>query len=107
MNEVKTKKFKDPYLKPLVLEAIKKVEEFAWFKNKGEQAIYYEGNFQEDVLNNFSQKESERIFTTMSRYLNDNRLLFLQKKVKVVVKETELTELQSPKNYYEYIVSKR
>jgi hypothetical protein len=43
----------------------------------------------------------------MSRYLNDNRLLFLQKKVKVVVKETELTELQSPKNYYEYIVSKR
>jgi len=41
MNEVKTKKFKDPYLKPLVLEAIKKVEEFAWFKNKGEQAIYY------------------------------------------------------------------
>jgi hypothetical protein len=107
MNEVKTKKFKDPYLKPLVLEAVKKVEEFAWFKNKGEQAIYYEGNFQEDVLNNFSQKESERIFTTMSRYLNDNRLLFLQKKVKVVVKETELTELQSPKNYYEYIVSKR
>jgi len=43
----------------------------------------------------------------MSRYLNDNRLLFLQKKVKVVVKETEFTELQSPRNYYEYIVSKR
>ena len=107
MIEVKTKKFKDEYLKPIILNAVKKVEEFAWFKNKGEKEVYYEGHFQEDVLNNFSQRESEKIFSTMSKYLNDNRLLFLQKKVKVVVKETELTELQSPKNYYEYIVSKR
>ena len=109
MTEVRTKKFKDPYLKPLVLEAVKKVEEFAWFRNKGEQAIYYEGNFQEDVLNNFSQKESERIFTTMSRYLNDNRLLFLQKKVKIkYLEKTDSGNLVDASQYhYEYIVSKR
>jgi len=107
MIEVKTKKFKDEYLKPIILNAVKKVEEFAWFKNKGEKEVYYEGHFQEDVLNNFSKRESDEIFNRMRRYLNDSRLLFLQKKVKVVVKETELTELQSPKNYYEYIVSKR
>jgi hypothetical protein len=109
MNEVKTKKFKDPYLKPLVLEAVKKVEEFAWFKNKGEKAIYYEGHFQEDVLNNFSVKESERIFNTMSKYLNDNRLLFLQKKVKVkYLEKTESGMLTDASQYhYEYIISKR
>jgi hypothetical protein len=107
MTEVRTKKFKDPYLKSLILDAVKRVEEFAWFNNKGEKTIYYEGNFQEDVLNNFSVSQSEKIFKTMERYLNDNRLLFLQKKVKVISKQIELTELQSPKNYYEYIVSKR
>ncbi len=108
MKEVNTKKFKDPYLKPLILEAVKKVEEFAWFRNKGDKTVYYEGNFQEDVLNNFSVKESEKIFKTMSRYLDDNRLLFLQKKVKSVdIKNNEITELESPKYFYEYIVSKR
>jgi len=108
MKEVNTKKFKDPYLKPLILEAVKKVEEFAWFRNRGDRTIYYEGNFQEDVLNNFSVKESEKIFKTMSRYLNDNRLLFLQKKVKSVdLNNDELSELESPKYFYEYIVSKR
>ena len=108
MKEVKTKKFKDPYLKPIILEAVKKVEEFAWFRNKGDRTIYYEGNFQEDVLNNFSVKESEKIFKTMSRYLNDNRLLFLQKKVKSVdLSNDDLSELESPKYFYEYIVSKR
>ena len=108
MKEANTKKFKDPYLKPLILEAVKKVEEFAWFRNKGDKTVYYEGNFQEDVLNNFSVKESEKIFKTMSRYLDDNRLLFLQKKVKSVdIKNNEITELESPKYFYEYIVSKR
>ena len=36
MNEVKIKKFKDPYLKPIILDAVKKIEEFAWFQKKGD-----------------------------------------------------------------------
>jgi hypothetical protein len=108
MNEVKTKYFRDPYLKPFILNAFKKIEEFAWFKNKGDRAIYYEGNFQEDVLNNFSKKESDEIFNRMRRYLNDDRLLFLQKKIKSIdITNHELDETQEPKYFYEYIVSKR
>ena len=109
MNEVKIKKFKDPYLKPIILDAVKKIEEFAWFQKKGDKSVYYEGHFQEDVLNNFSQRESEKIFSTMSRYLNDNRLLFLQKKVKIkYLEKTDSGMLVDASQYhYEYIISKR
>ena len=109
MKEMKVKKFKDPYLKPIILDAVKKIEEFAWFRKKGDQSIYYEGHFQEDVLNNFSKRESNEIFDKMRKYLNDNRLLFLQKKVKVKYKrilDTGLS-LDDSQYHYEYIVSKR
>jgi hypothetical protein len=109
MNEVNIKKFKDPYLKPIILDAVKKIEEFAWFRKKGDQSVYYEGHFQEDVLNNFSKRESDEIFDKMRRYLNDNRLLFLQKKVKVKYKKILDTGLSvdDSQYHYEYIVSKR
>jgi hypothetical protein len=109
MKEMKVKKFKDPYLKPIILDAVKKIEEFAWFRKKGDQSIYYEGHFQEDVLNNFSKRESNEIFDKMRKYLNDNRLLFLQKKVKVKYKRILDTGLSvdDSQYHYEYIVSKR
>jgi hypothetical protein len=109
MKEMKVKKFKDPYLKPIILDAVKKIEEFAWFRKKGDQSIYYEGHFQEDVLNNFSKRESNEIFDKMRKYLNDNRLLFLQKKVKVKYKKILDTGLSvdDSQYHYEYIVSKR
>ena len=78
MKEMKVKKFKDRYLKPIILDAVKKIEEFAWFRKKGDQSIYYDGHFQEDVLNIFSKRESIEIFVNMRKYLNDNRLLFLE-----------------------------
>lgn len=109
MKEMKVKKFKDSYLKPIILDAVKKIEEFAWFRKKGDQSIYYEGHFQEDVLNNFSKRESNEIFDKMRRYLNDSRLLFLQKKVKVKYKRILNTGLSvdDSQYHYEYIVSKR
>ena len=109
MKEMKVKKFKDPYLKPIILDAVKKIEEFAWFRKKGDQSIYYEGHFQEDVLNNFSKRESNEIFDKIRKYLNDNRLLFLQKKVKVKYKKILDTGLSvdDSQYHYEYIVSKR
>ena len=109
MNEVKIKKFKDPYLKPIILDAVKKIEEFAWFRKKGDKSVYYEGHFQEDVLNNFSKRESDEIFNKMRRYLNDSRLLFLQKKVKVKYKKQLENGLyvDDSQYHYEYIISKR
>ena len=102
-----TKKFKDSYIKPLILEAVNKVEDFTKNKRKGEQIVYYEGNFQEDVLNNFSNKESEEIFNTMKKHLNDYRLIFLQKKIKINDVNNQISELNEPKHYFSYIVSKR
>ena len=109
MNEVKTKRFKDEYLKPIILDAVKKIEEFAWFRVKGDRKVYYEGHFQEDVLNNFSKRESDEIFNRMRRYLDDDRLLFLQKKVKVRYKKQleNGKSIDDSQHHYEYIVSKR
>jgi hypothetical protein len=107
MTQVNEKKFKDVYLKQVVLESLRKVEDFAKNKKRGEQIVYYEGNFQEDVLNNFSPKESEEIFNKMKKYLNDVRYIFLQKKIKISDTSTDISELNEPKHFYEYIVSKR
>ena len=108
-EEKKIKKFKDEYLKPIILDAVKKIEEFVWFRKKGDQSVYYEGHFQEDVLNNFSKRESDEIFNRMRRYLNDSRLLFLQKKVKVKYKKQLENGLyvDDSQYHYEYIISKR
>lgn len=98
-----TERIKDPYLKPLILEAVEKLKKFSNEKdNKGKQMIYYEGNFQEDTLVNFPLSEAEEIFTKMKKYLNDWRLLFFQKKDELskkpwVVKQ----EVKSYSNNYE------
>jgi hypothetical protein len=107
MTQVMTKKFKDEYLKSSIKNSIKTIEDFTKNKRRGEQIVYYEGNFQEDVLNNFSNKESEEIFNTMKKYLNDYRLIFLQKKIKINDINSQMSELNEPKHYFSYIVSKR
>ena len=45
-KEKKQKKFKDPYLKPIILESLDKINEVLWLKKSGTKEIYYEGNFQ-------------------------------------------------------------
>lgn len=107
MTQVMTKKFKDEYLKSSIKNSIKTIEDFTKNRKRGEQIVYYEGNFQEDVLNNFSNKESEEIFNTMKKYLNDYRLIFLQKKIKINNINSQMSELNEPKHYFSYIVSKR
>jgi hypothetical protein len=107
MTQVTTKKFKDEYLKSSILNSIKTIEDFTKNRKRGDQIVYYEGNFQEDVLNNFSNEESEKIFNSMKRYLNDFRLIFLQKKIKMMNVDAHTNELDEPKHYFSYIVSKR
>lgn len=107
MTQVITKKFKDEYLKSSIKNSIKAIEDFTKNRRRGDQIVYYEGNFQEDVLNNFSNKESEEIFNNMKKYLNDYRLIFLQKKIKINDANVQVSELNEPKHYFSYIVSKR
>jgi len=112
MNKVKTKKqkkFKDPFLKPVIMNSLDKLNEVLWLKQPGTKEIYYEGNFQEDVLNNFSQKQSEKIFKKMKEYQSNTCLSFFQRKVKAV-KNPDLLEMdvnKEPTHYYEYIVCKQ
>jgi len=89
-----TKREKDNYLKSILNDTIKKIEELCYFGNNGQSITYYSGNFLKDVRENFNKKDSDNLFKRMSRYLNDNRLVFLQKKIK----NTE---------YFDYTVTKR
>jgi hypothetical protein len=101
------KKFKDEYLKKDILDALEKLKNFLKNSNKGMSITYYEGNFREDVLNNFSTTQSEEIFKDMSKYLNDWRLIFFQKKIRMKNTNENVPENIEPKHFFEYIVSKR
>ena len=71
---------------------------------------YYTGNWATDVLNNFTEKQSEKIFKTMSKYMDNNGLQFFQKKNKNIeigtwseYGENEPESISS----YDYIVIRR
>ena len=107
-QEKKQKKFKDPYLKPVIQKSLESIEDVINDNKPGEQTIYYSGNFQEDILNNFSQRQSEKIFKKMREFMDNDNLTFVQRKVHMKnVEELELDETKEPISYYEYIVSKR
>ena len=55
--------------------------------------VYYVGNFAEDVMNNFTEKQSEKLFKKIRTY-HDN-YIFVQRKLK--------NDLDG----YEYIVKKQ
>ena len=55
--------------------------------------VYYVGNFAEDVLNNFTEKQSDKLFKKVRGY-HDN-YIFVQRK------------LQKDLDGYEYIVAKK
>ena len=107
-KEKKQKKFKDAFLKPIVLKSFDILDQVVNTRKAGEKCVYYSGNFQEDVLNNFSQKQSNNIFKKMKEYQKNSDLTFVQKKVKVADKldNLELDESKEPKYYYDYIVTK-
>lgn len=107
-KEKKLKKFKDAFLKPIILESLDTLEQVVSTRKPGEKTIYYSGNFQEDVLNNFSQKQSKKIFKQMQHYQSMNDLTFVQKKVKVVdnFDNVEIDENKEPRYYYDYTVIK-
>jgi len=106
MNKASAK-FKDDYLKKYVFDALEKIKNFQKSGEKGKSIVYYEGNFREDVLNNFSTSQSEEIFKDMSKYLNDWRLLFFQKKIRITDTNQNVSEREEPKHFFEYTVSKR
>jgi len=70
----------DPYIKARVGEALLQLRELVKPSNRsGTSKVYYLGNFRKDVLDNFTEKQSNKIFAAMEK-LHKHVHLF-QKKV--------------------------
>ena len=98
----------DHHLKHIIDGVPHKLEAFE--KGTASKMTYYTGNWATDVSNNFTEKQSEKIFKTMSKYMNNNDLQFFQKKNKNIeigtwseYGENEPESISS----YDYIVIRR
>ena len=80
MSGVRSGKELDPYLRARIGEARIQLENLIKPSNRsGTSKVYYLGNFRKDVLDNFTEKQSIKIFKAMEK-LHDHVHLF-QKKV--------------------------
>ena len=64
---------------------------------------YYTGNWATDVCNNYTEKQSEKIFKKMSKFVENEKLAFFQKRNKPIEIGTwsEYGE-QEPETIYSY-----
>ena len=79
------------YLKSLIKDVPDKLDRF--YTSNEKSMVYYVGNFAEDVMNNFTEKQSDKLFKKIRGY-HDN-YIFVQRKLK--------NDLDG----YEYIVAKK
>ena len=80
MRGVRSGKELDPYLRARIGEARIQLENLIKPSNRsGTSKVYYLGNFRKDVLDNFTEKQSNKIFAAMEK-LHKHVHLF-QKKV--------------------------
>ncbi len=108
MPQARKSKELDHYLKNLISGVPKKLDNF--IKSNDKKMTYYTGNWATDVLNNFTEKQSEKIFKSMSKYMNNNNLQFCQKKNKNIEIGTWSEYGENPPesiSSYDYIVIRR
>ena len=109
MQQVRKKsKELDHYLKSVISGVPKKLDNF--IEGSDKSITYYTGNWATDVADNFTEKQSEKIFKNMSKYINNNNLQFFQRKNKNIeigtwseYGENEPESITS----YDYIVIRR
>jgi hypothetical protein len=98
----------DHYLKNIISGVPKKLDNFIDGSEK--TMTYYTGNWASDVADNFTEKQSEKIFKTMSKYISNDNLQFFQKKNKNIDigtwSEYGVNEPESITSY-DYIVIRR
>ena len=98
----------DHHLKSIIDAVPAKLEKFANGMDK--KMTYYTGNWQTDVLNNYTLKQSEKIFKKMSKFMDNPNLQFFQKRNKPIEIGTwsEYGEQKPETIYsYEYIVVRK
>ena len=75
MSEVRSGKELDPYLRGRIGEARVNLEQLIKPSNpSGTKKVYYLGNFRKDVLDNFTEKQSIKIFNAMEKMHNQVHL---------------------------------
>ena len=68
MSGVKSGKELDPYLRARIGEARFNLEQLIKPSNpSGTKKVYYLGNFRKDVLDNFTDKQADKIFAAMEK----------------------------------------
>ena len=68
MSGVRSGKELDPYLRARIGEARFNLEQLIKPSNpSGTKRVYYLGNFRKDVLDNFTEKQSNKIFAAMEK----------------------------------------
>ena len=101
MSGVRSGKELDPYLRGRIGDARFNLEQLIKPSNpSGTKRVYYLGNFRKDVLDNFTEKQSIKIFKAMEK-LHEHVHLF-QKKVPSF-KDADGVEWSG----YEYIAVKK
>ena len=101
MSGVRSGKELDPYLRARIGEARIQLENLIKPSNRsGTSRVYYLGNFRKDVLDNFTEKQANKIFAAMEK-LHEHVHLF-QKKVPSF-KDADGVEWSG----YEYIAVKK
>ena len=68
----------DHYLKAIIDKVPSKLDNF--IDGQENKMTYYTGNWSTDVANNFTERQSEKIFKTMSKYMNNPNLVFFQRR---------------------------
>ena len=98
----------DHYLKNIISGVPKKLDNFIDSNEK--TMTYYTGNWATDVLNNYTEKQAEKIFKKMSKYMNNKDLMFVQRKNKNIEIGTWSEYGENPPetiSSYDYIIIRR
>ena len=108
MAQARKSKELDHYLKNVISGVPKKLDHF--LQGRENKLTYYTGNWATDVMNNFTEKQSEKIFKNMSKYMSNPDVQFFQKKNKNIEIGTWSEYGENPPesiSSYDYIVIRR
>ena len=78
MAEVRKTKELDYYLKRIILKVPDKIQQFIDNAEGEFSMTYYTGNWSQDIYDNFTEIQAEKIFKRMAQF--QNKISFVQKK---------------------------
>ena len=98
----------DHYLKHIINDVPQKIQHF--LEGNDKSMTYYTGNWAEDVSDNFTEKQSEKIFKNMAKIVASGNVQFVQRKKKPIKIGTWSVYGETPPqsiSYYDYIVIRK